>query len=149
MRRMARDRFIAKPSVASPRNASSVAVVSFVRNEELFGVFDKIVSILKVWWPKKTAACVAHIAHVSERAVQFWLARETGLSLENVIALLRTKAGFQILEALMGDCQEEWWLTVKIAHALEETRRQINAQQRRIDRLRAERDQIEMNLSTE
>lgn len=147
MKRVERDRFIAKPSVVGSRKANSVAVAPFVKNEALFGVFDKIVSILKAWWPKKTAACVAHIAHVSERAVQFWLARETGLSLENVIALLRTKAGFQILEALMGDCQQEWWLSAKIAHALEETRRQINVQQKRIERLRVERDQIEMNLS--
>ena len=79
-------------SAKGSAKANSVAVAPFVKNEALFGIFDKIVSVLKAWWPKKTAACVAHIAHVSERAVQFWLARETGLSLENVIALLSKNA---------------------------------------------------------
>jgi hypothetical protein len=104
-------------------------------------VFDKIVSVISARWPIKTPACVHHLTGVSERAVQFWLAKTTGLSLENVIALLRTEIGFEILEAVMSDCQEEWWLTTKVEHGLRQARRAIKEQQKRIDELRGQHKQ--------
>ncbi|MCC8963729.1 hypothetical protein H8A95_15775 [Bradyrhizobium sp. Pear76] len=128
--------FMREPSRRAPAKANSVAVAPFVKDEELFGVFDKIVSILRRWWPKKTAAHVAHIANVSERAVQFWLARETGLSLENVIALLRSDAGYDVLEAVMGDSDAEWWVTTRNAYELRVTRKQIEAAQRKLNAVR-------------
>lgn len=144
MKKPGRSVVIGDSLLTAPRKANPVAVAPFVRNEELFGIFDKIVSVIRRWWPKKTAAHVSHITGVSERAVQFWLARETGLSLENVVALLRSEAGYEVLEAVMGDCQEEWWLTTKIAHGLKQTRRAIAAQQKRLDELRAQRDQVDL-----
>lgn len=127
-----------------PAKANRVAVAPFVKNEELFGVFEKIVNVLIAWWPKKTAACVAHVAHVSERAVQFWLARQTGLSLENVIALLRSDAGFEILEAIMGDSKSEWWLDTKVAAELRASRKLMRIEQRRTARLKELRAQREL-----
>jgi hypothetical protein len=139
-----RGRFIRKASAGDLSKANSVAVAPFVKNEELFSIFDKIVSVLKAWWPKKTPEHVAHIAKVSERAVQFWISRQTGLSLENVIALLRTDAGFDILEAIMGDSKAEWWQTTKVAHGLRQSRRAIAAQQKRIDELKNLQSQIDL-----
>jgi len=126
------------------KKANSVAVAPFVKNEGLFVIFDKIVNVICERWPRKTPACVHHKTGVSERAVQFWLAKQTGLSLENVIALLRTEVGYEVLEALMGDSQEEWWLTTKVAHGLRQSRRAIAAQQKRIDELRLQQSQIDI-----
>lgn len=127
----------------SPK-ANRVAVAPFAKNEALFAIFDKIVSVIKETWPKKTPQHVHHCTGVSERAVQFWLARETGLSLENVIALLRTEAGYGILDAIMGDSQVEWWITTKNAHELRITRRQIAEAQRRLDAIKAGQRQIDL-----
>jgi len=137
-------RELRKVNAAIATKANSVTVAPFVKNEALFVIFDKIVCVLKAWWPKKTPSHVAHITGVSERAVQFWLARETGLSLENVIALLRSEAGYDILEAVMGDSEEDWWLTTKVAHGLRQSRRAVAAQQKRIDELRAQQSQIDL-----
>jgi hypothetical protein len=133
-----------EPSPTGSKKANSVAVAPFAKNEELFGIFEKILNVLMARWPKKTAACVHHEIGVSERAVQFWFARQTGLSLENVIALLRSDEGYEILKALMGNSQAEWWLTTQNAHDLRKTRREIAAAQRRIDALKARQSQIDL-----
>jgi hypothetical protein len=139
-----RGKFMRKASATDSPKANQVAVAPFVKNEELFGIFEKIVNVLTARWPKKTPAHVSHITGVSERAVQFWLARQTGLSLENVIALLRSDEGYDVLEAVMGDHQPEWWITTKNAHELRMTRRQIAAAQKRLDAIRAGQRQIDL-----
>jgi hypothetical protein len=130
-------------STAASKNAKVTGVVSFTGTEERFVIFAKIISVIKAAWPKKTAANVAFLTGVSERAVQFWLAGETRMTLEHVAALLRTNEGYLILEAIMGDCKEEWWITTKNAQRLRLNRRQIAAAQKRLDDIKAEQAQID------
>ncbi len=131
-------------SPAKPKIANQAGVISFVRNETSFVVLQNFISAIKAAWPKKTAAHVAHFTGTTERTVQFWLAGSTRMSLDAVAALLRTDEGYQILEAVMGDCQAEWWLDTKVAAELRTSRKMMRAEQRRTARLKELRAQREL-----
>jgi hypothetical protein len=126
------------------KNAKNPGEARFAKSEERFAAFDKIVNVIKRAWPKKTAAHVSFLTGVSERAVQFWLAGETRMTLEHVAALLKTNEGFAILKAVMGDCKAEWWIDTMMAAELRESRTIRRAEARRTARLKALRDQREM-----
>lgn len=66
------------------------------------------------------------------------------MSVEALIALLRTDEGYAILAAVMGDSKVEWWLTTRNSHELAMTRRQIAAAQKRLDAIKAGQAQIDL-----
>lgn len=43
------------------------------------------------------------------RACEYWLARQTDMSAEALAALLRSDAGLEILEAIIGTAKPAWW----------------------------------------
>lgn len=131
-------------SITTAKNAKTADEASFSKSESRFVIFEKIVSVIRCAWPKKTAAHISFLTGVSERAVQFWLAGETRMSLEHVVALLRTDEGYLILEAIMGDCKQDWWITTKNSQRLRLNRRQIAAAQKRLDAIKAEQAQIDL-----
>lgn len=131
-------------SITSTKNAKTGGEANFTKSEDRFAVFGKIVSVIRRAWPKKTAAHVSFLTGVSERAVQFWLAGETRMTLEHVAALLKTDEGYAILTAIMGDCKAEWWLDTVTAAELRASRKALRAEQRRTAKLREIRAQREM-----
>ncbi len=131
-------------SITGTKTSKSGAEARIGKNEERFAAFEKIVSIIKRAWPKKTAAHVSFLTGVSERAVQFWLAGETRMTLEHVAALLKTDEGYAILKAVMGDAKPEWWIDTMMAAELRESRKIQRAESRRSARLKALRAQREM-----
>lgn len=126
------------------KSSKSAGEASFAKSEERFGLFEKIVSVIRRAWPKKTAAHVSFLTGVSERAVQFWLAGETRMTLEHVAALLKTEEGYAILAAIMGSAKPEWWLDTMTAAELRASRKIQRAEQRRTARLRELRSQREL-----
>lgn len=140
----ARDRFIRQASVVDVKSTTDTPVVPFPHSEERFTVFAAIIAVLKDIWPRKTVSHASYATGVSERAVKYWLAGETRMSLEHVVALLRTDDGYLILQAVMGDSKAEWWITTKNAHELRMTRRQIADAQKRLDAIRAGQRQIDL-----
>lgn len=65
------------------------------------------------------------------------------MSLENVVALLKTEAGFEILQAVLGDCKAEWWLTTQAAQNIRRSRKAIKREQDRINATRAQLDLLD------
>jgi hypothetical protein len=128
---------------ATAKLANKPNVVRFPRSEADFTTIKKISLVLRAFWPIKTAAKVAYLAGVSERSVKFWLAGETRMSLEHVIALLKTDAGYDILEAVLGDTQVEWWLVTRAAQDVRKSRKAIKREQERIAATRAQLDLLD------
>ena len=137
----------------APKIAKVAGVVSFPKREASFPALQAVIAAITVLWPKKTPAHVKHFiekflgsAHPgpSERTVRFWLAGETRMSVEALIALLRTDEGYAILVAVMGDCEVDWWLTTKNSYRLTRTRRQIAAAQKQLDEIKAGQAQIDL-----
>jgi alpha/beta superfamily hydrolase len=126
------------------RNAKSGGEADFAEKKRGYVSFERVANVIKYIWPKKTASNVAYLAGVSERAVQFWLAGETRMTLENVVALLRTEAGYEILEAILGDeCDAEWWVVTQTAQDVRKMRKEIKKQEDRIAARRAQLDMID------
>lgn len=135
---------MAASSARTADRANQPRVVRFPRSEADFTTMKQISLVLRAFWPVKTAAKVAYLAGVSERSVKFWLAGETRMSLEHVIALLKTDAGFDILQAILGDdCKAEWWLVTQTAQDVRKMRREIKKQEDRIAQRRAQLDMID------
>lgn len=130
-------------SITTAKKAKNAGEASFATNEDRFAIFKKIISVINATWPKKTPAHVAHLTGVSERAVQFWLAGTTRMSLDHVAALMRTDAGYEILEAIMGDCKAEWWIVTQSAHSVRKSRKAIKKEQERIAATRAQLDLLD------
>lgn len=126
----------------SPK-ANQPGVVPFPRSEDRCTTFLAIVQVLKDFWPRKTASHVALLTGVSERAVKYWLAGVTRMSLEHVVAILRTEAGYDILEAVMGDCKVDWWLAAQAAQNIRRSKRAIKKEQERIAHTRAQLDLLD------
>lgn len=145
-------RFIMRTlSTATPKIAKVAGVVSFPKKETSFPALLAVISTINALWPKKTSAHVKHFIEKllgsgqgpSERTVRFWLASETRMSVEALIALLRTEEGYQILEAVMGDSREPWWLAAKAAQDIRRSRKAIKREQERITQTRAQLDLLD------
>ena len=134
---------MATSSARTANSANRVGVVQFPRSEVGFTHLKQISRVLRAFWPVKTAANVAYLAGVSERSVKFWLAGETRMSLEHVIALLKTDAGFEILEAVLGDTKVEWWMVTRAAQDVRKSRKAIKKEQERIAATRAQLDLLD------
>lgn len=131
-------------SITNAKNAKTGGEPDCPQSAADFTALKRVSVILKAFWPGKTSAKVAFVAGVSERSVKFWLAGETRMSLENVIALLRTDAGYEILEAVLGkDCRAEWWLVTQSAQNIRKSRKAIKREQDRIDATRAQLDLLD------
>ena len=66
------------------------------------------------------------------------------MSMDAVVALLRTEAGYDLLEAVLGDdCKAEWWLVTRSAQDIRKSRKAIKREQARIAATRAQLDLLE------
>lgn len=128
-------------SITSAKNAKTTGEKFCTKSAISFAAFEKLTKVLRAAWPKKTAACVAHLTGTNERTVQFWLAGSTRMSVDAVVALLRTEAGYDILNAVMGaDCKAEWWVVTQSAQDIRKSRKAVKIQQDRIAAIRAQLD---------
>lgn len=134
---------IRKASPSDSALANQPGVVPFPRSEARFTIFSAIVAVLKDIWPRKTISHASFATGVSERAVKYWLAGQTRMSLEHVVALLRTDDGYAILVAIMGDCQAEWWLATQAAQNIRRSKKAIKREQERIAQTRAQLDLLD------
>lgn len=125
-------------SAATGNCANSAGEKPRTRNEKGFVAFGKILNAIRLAWPRKTAASVAHLTGVEERTVQFWLAGETRMSVDAMGALLRTEEGYAILEAIMGDSKARWWLATKTSQEIRKSRIALKAEEARHEKLRAQ-----------
>ena len=104
------------------------------------------IAVAKAVWPTKTAQNLAHKTQVSERAAAFWLAGQRDMSLEAARALLHSEEGYLFLAALMEGSDARWWQRTKLYAAAAENKRALNEQAKKLDRLRAMRDQLDIEV---
>ena len=115
----------------------STATLGFDRSA--LPLVDVVCRVARRLWPAKTAAHLSSRAGVSARAAEFWLGgAATGLSGEAVAELLRSDAGFQILEGIMGDRKPSWWPKLAVAVAIDELERRQAETARSLEALRAQ-----------
>ena len=86
-------------------------------------VVEAVSAVARRLWPVKTARQLAARAGVTHRASEFWLSQQTGMSADALAELLRSDAGLQMLEAIVGNAKPSWWPAFAAdtkAHAIEQ-----------------------------
>lgn len=69
----------------------------------------------------------------SDRMIQYWLENKYSISTDDLANLLRSDAGFAILENIIGDSKPLWWRDFKRSVRRAELRRQQKALQQAIE----------------
>lgn len=108
--------------------------------------FSSFIAEIKAIWPVKTAQNLASQTLVTERAAAFWLAGQRDMSLDAARSLLRSEHGYELLVALMGDSDARWWKRMKLYAAAAENKRALNEQAKKLERLRIQRDQLDIEI---
>lgn len=60
-------------------------------------------------WPNKTARNLAARAGRTPRSAEGWISGQTGMNADALADLLRSDAGLDVLDAVMGDHKPGWW----------------------------------------
>jgi hypothetical protein len=94
-----------------------------------------VIAAARALWPSKTALELAARTGACERTAKYWLARKCDLSAEHLAELLRSDAGLDVLEALMGEARPDWWRRFRRQVSLAAARRELDDARRRLERL--------------
>jgi hypothetical protein len=60
-------------------------------------------------WPSKTAINLSSRAEISKRAAELWLEGRTEPGADALVNLLRSDAGFELLQQIMEGSGTRWW----------------------------------------
>lgn len=107
-------------------------------NRQQSRLIAELMRVARALWPTKTAAELAARTEVSQRTAERWLALKTGMSDENIQALVRCDEGLAFLEALFGEKQPAYWRDFKRSARRTNLRREIKALQKKQDELEDE-----------
>jgi hypothetical protein len=91
------------------RSYGRSAEMSFGFDRSGLPVVEAVARVAARLWPNKTARHLASRAGTTHRAAEFWLSQQTGMSADALAELLRSDAGLQMLEAIVGDAPPSWW----------------------------------------
>lgn len=103
-------------------------------------VFEAIAAAARKLWPNKTAINLASRAGATHRAAEKWLAGETGISGDHLANLLRSDAGRDVLDALMGDAKPSWWPAFRAELQFADLEKRQSETRQAIEDLRREMD---------
>jgi len=82
---------------------------SFGFDRNIPPVVEVVSRVARRLWPIKTARNLASRTRKTHRAAEDWIATRTGMSADALADLLRSDAGRDVLEAIMGDAPPSWW----------------------------------------
>lgn len=125
------------------RTASNIAAgKANSTTEQLFGKgrtslrsIDAVIVAAQRLWPRKTAAELSVRTGNGVRACEYWLARRSDLSADALAALLRSDAGLEFLEAIIGDAKPTWWRQFARTIEMSRLRKQQDESRKRLERL--------------
>lgn len=112
--------------------SSFFADSGFGKNRNRIRSIDAVCDLARRLWPSKTAAHLAGRTGVSKRAAELWLEGRTEPGADALVNLLRSDAGFELLQSIMEGSGTRWWREfergvhiAELEQRLEWTRQQI------------------------
>jgi hypothetical protein len=100
-----------------------------------FRFTDSVVAAAQRLWPRKTAAELALRSGANVRTCEYWLASRTEMSADALTALLRSDAGLEVLEAVIGDAKPVWWKHFRKTIEMSRLRKSQDEARRRLEAL--------------
>ncbi|WP_259667248.1 hypothetical protein [Rhizobium lentis] len=89
--------------------SSFFADSGFSKSRKRIPPVEAVCSIARRLWPSKTAINLASRAEISERAAKLWLEGRTEPGADALVNLLRSDAGFDLLQEIMAGSGTRWW----------------------------------------
>jgi hypothetical protein len=120
-------------SITTSKSANLQAASSCSKNEAGLQVNFSVMRAVRAFWPKKYKDALSSHTRASDRMIQYWLANKYSISASDLAHLIRSDAGFLILENLMGEAKPAWWQGFKRGVRRSELRRQQKALQEAIE----------------
>jgi hypothetical protein len=123
-------------SITTAKNAKDGSESQLSKNEirlqTNFSVMQAVLSFCKVK-ERKPLSEIRAATRASDRMIQYWLENKYSIATDDLANLLRSDAGFAILENIMGDAKPIWWRDFKRGIRRAELRRQQKALQEAIE----------------
>jgi hypothetical protein len=87
-------------------------------------------------WPSKTAINLASRAEITERAAKLWLEGRTEPGADALVNLLRSDAGFELLQSIMEGAGTRWWKEFERGVHIAELEQRMEWQRKELERLK-------------
>lgn len=89
--------------------SSFFAASGFSKNRNRIRCVDAVCDMARRLWPSKTAINLSSRAEISKRAAELWLEGRTEPGADALVNLLRSDAGFELLQSIMEGSGTRWW----------------------------------------
>lgn len=89
--------------------SSFFAESGFSKNRSRIRCVDAVCDMARRLWPSKTAINLSSRAEISKRAAELWLEGRTEPGADALVNLLRSDAGFELLQQIMEGSGTRWW----------------------------------------
>lgn len=89
--------------------SSFFADSGFSKHRKRIPPVEAVCAMARRLWPSKTAINLASRAEISERAAKLWLEGRTEPGADALVNLLRSDAGFDLLQSIMEGSGTRWW----------------------------------------
>lgn len=99
-------------------------------------VVEAICGVARTLWPSKTATNLASRAEISERAAKLWLEGRTEPGADAVVNLLRSDAGFVVLQSIMQGSGTRWWREFERGVQIAELEQRLEWHRQQLDTLK-------------
>ncbi len=108
----------------------------FGNNRKGIRFSEAVCDLARRLWPSKTAANLAGRAGTSVRAAELWLEGRTEPGAEALVQLLRSDAGFELLQNLMEGSGTRWWREFEQGVQIAELEQRIEWQRGQLEKLK-------------
>lgn len=98
---------------------------------------EAVCAMARRLWPSKTAVNLASRAEISERAAKLWLEGRTEPGADALVNLLRSDAGFELLQSIMNGSGTRWWSEFERGVHIAELEQQLEWNRQQIEKLKA------------
>lgn len=99
---------------------------------------EAVVAVARRMWPSKTAANLSSRCEVGQRAAELWMEGRNDISADALVNLLRSDAGFELLQELMQGSGTKWWRDFERGVRITEIENQMKWQADQLSKLKTE-----------
>lgn len=108
----------------------------FDKNRSRIRCVDAVCNLARRLWPSKTAINLSSRASISKRAAELWLEGRTEPGADALINLLRSDAGFELLQEIMAGSSTRWWREFERGVHIAELEQRIEWQRQQLQKLK-------------
>lgn len=108
----------------------------FTKNRSRIRCVDAVCDMARRLWPSKTAINLSSRAEISKRAAELWLEGRTEPGADALVNLLRSDAGFELLQSIMEGSGTRWWREFERGVQIAELEQKLDWHRQQLEKLK-------------